>query len=486
MPPEDLGALLNLTKMSGTRRAIIDALALNTVGLGIDVEPVEGHELAPEDATAQKRKILDELDSLAQRDRRLECAGLEDLLLPVRHDEEGCGNGAIEVSRNRRTGQIDGLYHVPGHRVRRRKDRNGYYVTAASGSLDKAVQFYNFGEKVQYDSDGRPMAKLAGTGKRWERNELIVFRIYTSESRDYGLPRDAALAEDYLGDKLAADTNIGFFDSSATPPTLIFVQGEEQKSGGGKVTFTVAPDTVRKITDTLRPEPGRKHRIAIVPVPGGTKTDVHQLSVQSDRDMGFTDYRADNRQRQMTAFRMQPIFVAVNDDGRYDAEVQRAITLEQVFDPEQRRWERKLRATLLADLGHRDWRIVFKRLAVEGDAVRRESTERAAEIRAVTNKEFRAAHGMGPLPEGEGGVVPKGWNDQLVDPAVAQAVGTPTPKVNDAQDQRGLRPGIGGRTSRDKATGQPRHVEAAVQNMNGQLSKRGRKSVERALARARG
>lgn len=493
-PPEDLRALSNLTKISGTRGAIIDAIALNTVGLGLSVEPAEGHELSNADATQQRRAILDELNALARRDRRLESSSLEDLLFAVKHDEEECGNGAIEVSRNRRTGRIDGLYHVPGHRVRRKKDRSGYYVASSTGDTEKAVQFYNFGEKVQY-ANGTPQAKLEGQGKRWDRNELIVFRIYTSESRDYGLPRDVALAQDYLGDKLAQDSNVGFFDSSATPPTIIFVQGEQQKNGS-RVTFKVPDDTVKKIADTMRPEPGRRNRVAIIPVPPGTKTDLHQLSVMSERDMGFTDYRSDNRQRMMTAFRMQPIFVAVSDQGRYDAEVQRSITLEQLFDPEQRRWQNRLNHTLMADLGHTAWEISFKRLAVEGDIVRRESTERGAEVGVVTRREFRAAHGQGPLPEGPDGIVDVGWNDELIDPTLAAAMGAvnglsggtvPKPqRVNAAADQRGLRPGIGGRTSRDKRTGQPRHVETAVQNMNGNLSKRGRQSVQRALARAGG
>jgi capsid portal protein len=484
-PPEDLGGLAALSKISGTRRAIIDTIALNTVGLGVSVDPLDGHELSNQDVTKQRRAILDQLDALAQRDRRLECSALEDLLSAVKHDEEACGNGAIEVSRNRRTGQIDGLFHVPGHRVRRKRDRSGYYVVSPTGDTSKAITYYNFGEKVIYE-DGKPTAKLVGGGaKRWDRNELIVFRLYTTESRDYGLPRDVALAQDYLGDKLAADANTGFFDASATPPTVIFVQGEQQKNGA-KITFKVPDDTVKKIADTMRPEPGRRSRVAIIPVPAGTKTDVHQLSVLSDRDMGFTEFRDANRQRQMTSFRMQPIFIAVNDQGRYDAEVQRSITLEQLFDPEQRRWERKLRHTLLSDLGHTGWEFAFKRLAVEGDIVRRESTERGAEVGVVTRREFRDAHGQGPLPEGDGGVVPEGWNDELIEVVVKSAPsdGGGTPPVNDASDQRGLRPGIGGRTSRDKRTGQPRHVEATVGNLKNQLAQRGRRSAQAALARA--
>jgi hypothetical protein len=55
------------------------------------------------------------------------------------------------------------------------------------------------------------------------------------------------------------------------------------------------------------------------------------------------------------------------------------------------------------------------------------------------------------LPEGPDGVVPEGWNDELIDASLAAGMGAVdglsggTPHVNSASDQRGLRPGIGGR-----------------------------------------
>ena len=150
----------------------------------------------------------------------------------------------------------------------------------------------------------------------------------------------------------------------------------------------------------MKSDGGNRHRVAIIPVPPGTKTEAVKLGEFSDRDVGFVSYRQDNARRTLSAFRLQPIFVpAVSDEGRYTAEVQRAITLEQLFDPEQRRWESFLTEGLLRELGYANLRLKFKRLAIEDDKSRRDSAESMAEMSALTHREYRAAHGYGPLPE---------------------------------------------------------------------------------------
>ncbi|WP_297776444.1 phage portal protein [Mycobacterium sp.] len=461
-PPEDLRSLARLTEHSPTRGSILDAMARNTVGLGYTLVPRHGRENATTDRTTAVAEGVAALEACARKDRKLDRPSFTELLMAVKRDEEECGQGYIEVSRDRRNGQIDGLYHAPGAMVRRLADRTGYMLLGKDMDPNRGVRFYNFGEKVQTRRDGTPKASVL-PGKRWAVNELLPFKLYTSESRDYGLPRDIALATDYAGDRMAAESNVSFFDSSGTPPTILFVAGEAKKEGAGKVTFRVPQETTQRITDTLKSDSGRKHRVAIIPVPPGTDVNSVQLGEVSDRDMGFTGYREDNRQRALAAFRMQPIFIGVSDSGRYDAEVQRSITLEQVFGPEQTRYEHRLNATILAGLGITDLGVSFKQLAIEGNAVKRESAERAAEVGAITFGEFRDAHGLPRLKEGTE-QVPVGWNDQLI--PVPAPVGTPTPRVNGAQDQRGLRPGIGGRTSRDKASGQPRQI---MQQQVGQL-----------------
>ena len=266
------------------------------------------------------------------------------------------------------------------------------------------------------------------------------------------------MAVEYAGDKLAKESNVSFFDASGTPPTVLFIQGDETRDGMGQVTFKVPRETADRIADTLKSDSGHRHRVAIIPVPPGTNTKEVKLGEFSDRDVGFVGFRQDNARRTLSSFRLQPIFVpAVSDEGRYTAEVQRAITLEQMFDPEQRRYEELLSEGLLRELDYDHLRIKFKRLAVEDDKARRDSAESMAETGTLTNREYREAHGYGPLPEAakeaepEPGQVEYGWNDSLV-PAKGAPRGAENREPFD--DTRGLRPGIG---ARQASEGHPEH-----------------------------
>lgn len=442
-PPEPLERYQELSSLNDVRATCIDAIATNTVGLGYTLTVEEGHEHDAGDIGADVLSCKALLETMAKRDRRLNPNGpsLREQLMAVKTDEEEVGQGYLEVSRDQRTGVITGLYHLPAIRMRRLKSREGYVLLSNQGDLGDRTPFYNFGEKVQYADDGRPTRSLQ-QGKSWETNEVLVFKLYSSESRDYGLPRDAAMALDYLGDKLASEANQSFFDSSGTPPTIVFVQGEETKDGG-RVSFRVPQETADRVASTLKSDGGHRNRVAIVPVPPGTRTDQIKLGEFSDRDVGFVNYRQDVARRTVSSFRLQPIFVAaVNDQGRYTAEVQRAITLEQLFDPEQTRYEDVLGETLLVELGFRHLRLKFRRLAVEDDKTRRDSAQAMGETGTIMRREYRQAHGYGPLPEGTGpGQMPEGWNDQLVEtkpPAGAENRSTTT-------DTRGLTAGIGAR-----------------------------------------
>jgi capsid portal protein len=453
VPPLDPEQLARLSKISGTRRSCIEAIARNTVGLGYELVVAPGHEHDLKDPSTLITRATHRLEELAARDHRLGHPTFTEFMMAVKTDEEETGLGAFEVSRDKRTGQPDGIFHVPGKRVRRRKEKvgGGWILTGEDGTEDDAVRFYDFGDKVTYTKKGRPTNKLQD-GRSWEVNELMVFRLYTSESRDYGLPRDVALAADYLADKLAVESNVSFFDSSGTPPTVIFVAGEESREGG-TVKFKVPQQTVDRIAGTLKADAGHRRRVAIVPVPPGTKADVHQLGQVSDRDMGFIEFRKDNKSRILAAFRMAPIFISdTGSAGRYTAEVERAITLEQVFDPEQDRYEAKLVNTLLRDMGFLQLGLRFKKLAVENDSARRDSADKMAEVENITRREHRAAHGYGPLPEKETdkkpedeGLVPSGWNDQLVKKEKPSKAGE---RRVEGDDNRGLRPGIGAREGR--------------------------------------
>ena len=500
-PPESLEQLSKWSEISGTRSACIDAIALNTVGLGYMVVVAEGHEEDVQDPRTEAREMKRRLEGLAARDRRLEGPSLTELLKIVKKDEEETGQGYLEVSRRRTNGEIDGLYHAPAKRVRRLKSREGYMLLTPSGDEDEATFYYNFGDKADYDDDGKAVS--IRSDREATRNELITFKLYTSESRDYGLPRDSALSLEYLGDKLAAQSNVGFFDSSGTPPTVLFIQGEESSGGaeGGRrvINVKVPEETGQRIASTLRSDGKSTSRVAIVPIPTGAKVQKEALGTISERDMGFVAYRDDNRQRVLSAFRMSPIFVGLAEDSRYGAEIEREITLEQVFDPEQTRYEQRLHLTVFVDLGKPHLIMDFNRLAVASNSQRRDSAEKLAEAGNITRRQHLAAHGYPPMPEAaeaedelewEGrvykseepapGQVPAGWNDEMVK---KDAGGGPV----EGEGQQGLRPGIGGRSSRDdgQAASAVERTEGNVRRLSQRSGNATRGGARRALDRAR-
>lgn len=503
-PPLPLERLQSWTQINGTRKSCLQALVTNTVGLGYRIAVAEGHERDVSDAAEKALEAAAALESLAKRDSRSGRPTFTKLMRAVKWDEQEIGNGAMEVSRDKRDGTIDGLFHVPAARLRRKKDRTGYLLLPPDGDENNATPFYDFGTKVTYSRDGDPTVQLQ-KDRSWDVNEVIVFREHTSESRDYGLPVDSALALEYLGDKLAAEANVGFFDASGTPPTVLFVQGEERKDGG-TVHVTVPAQTTAQIAATMKSGDNRQNRVAILPLPAGVKVQKEELGKVTDRDLGFTGFRDSMRQRTLSAFRLPPIFIAVTtDSGQYTAEVERAIGKEQVFDPQQSDWQDVLNDSLLRELGYRDLQLLFNDLAVEDDAAKREGADRGAEAGTVTRREWRRANGYEPLPEAakaatgllwhdgqtyksaepENGQVPHGWNDRIVSKAPPRGAEN---RTLDAEDQRGQRPGIGGRTARSGPGEQPRgadRVQAAVPQLQNGVAKAVRGGTRRSVERAR-
>lgn len=425
-PPENLDRLASLTGVSPIRRSCIAAITLNTVGLGYELVPRDGMEDDVQEGDIDLAR--ERLDECARRDVRSESPTFGELIQMVKWDEQEVGNGYLEVSRNRLTGEIDGLFHAPGKRVRRLKDRSGWVIGSRGNVENDRIRFDNFGDKVAYQ-DGRPVSRLNANGKRWDRNELIHFRLYTSESRDYGLPPDTQLAWDYLGDKNAAEANVTFFDGQGVPPTVFFIKADAQGPNGEEQEIQIDPKTIRAIADTMRPGSGQNKRVAIVPLPAGTSAQKEDMAKVSDRDVGFVAYRADNRRRTLGAWRVSPVFVAdIEDAGKYTAEVERAITKEQLFDPEQQGWETKLSDTLLRDLGFPHLKFNFFEIDIETAESKRQSANDAAEHGVITNGEYRDRMGYSPLPEAKEGQTPKigevpfGWNSQLI--TVGQSAGS--------------------------------------------------------------
>jgi capsid portal protein len=159
-PPLPLEKLANLSNLSAARSAIIEAIARNTVGLGYEVDVAEGHEHDEEDPSDEMKELCQLLEALSFRDQILDNPSFTELMIAVKTDEEEVGQGFLEVSRNKKTGKPDGLFHVPAKRMRRRKDREGWGLMRIGSFEDEEAKFYNFGDKVVYNDDGTPTNTL--------------------------------------------------------------------------------------------------------------------------------------------------------------------------------------------------------------------------------------------------------------------------------------------------------------------------------------
>jgi hypothetical protein len=178
----------------------------------------------------------------------------------------------------------------------------------------------------------------------------------------------------------------------------------------------------------------------VIGLPDGIEESVQTLAQRADRDIGFVEFRRDNRRAALGAWRIAPIFVADIEDTNYStAETERLVTKEQVFDPEQERTADLLTSTLLADLGYDALAFKFTELKVTSDDAQRQSADSAADRGVLTNAEYRGAHGYEPLPEAkegedaEPGQVPFGWNSQLV----GQGPGPATPVPEEETEPEG-------------------------------------------------
>lgn len=480
-PPERLHLLQLLTDTSSPRGTSLGSLVRNTVGLGWDVD-VWPHKSAT-DKESEIADARERIDAAARRDRRLDRPSFSSLIEAVKRDQKEIGNGYIEVTRNRRTGEIDGLFFVPGARVRRRWGRVGYVMGQNADSVEGdpiRTDYLNFGEKVVYDANGRPTNRLdtkffakANLRPLWKTNELIAFREYTPRSRDYGLPRDYNLVVEYAAARFVNEWTSSFFEGSGAPPKMVFVQGQEERgSNQSRVRFTVPQATMRRIHQGLKADAQPGDRVVVIPVPPGTQVQEVDLGELSDRDLTFSEFKKMHARHVGAALGpLSPIFYGdVDDAGRYTAEVQRSITLEQVFDPDQRETEDRLWNTVFLDLGLDDLRLKFKRLAVEGDAVRRESANNLSERGAIEVGELRTAHGLGPLDETVHGA---GANRRLVNTGLPRGAEDRV-GVAATEDQRGLRPGLAGRVAKDGEHDHGvEHVEEAADDLAKELAEYG-------------
>lgn len=327
-PPYDLYELANYYDTSFANHAAIDAKVENTVGLGYD--------FVISDKTTLKLEASTDAEAVSRARKRIEKlkVQLRDWIEGLNQDESftsvmekvftdvhATGNGYLEIGRTV-TGEIGYVGHIPATTMRVRRLHDGFVQVIGN----KVVYFRNFGasNKNPITDDPRP-------------NEIIHIKEYSPLNTFYGVPDVIAAMPSLLGDALAAQYNIDYFQNKAVPRYVVTLKGANLSAESEDKLF-------RFLQTGLK---GQSHRTLYIPLPGDSDTNKVEFKMDpienGVQEGSFSLYRKQNRDDILVAHQVPLSKLGGGDSGAIAASLAQDRTFkEQVARPAQRNLEKIL------------------------------------------------------------------------------------------------------------------------------------------------
>ena len=326
-PPYNPYELASYYDTSFANHAAIDAKVENTVGLGYDFIVSDKTSLkldaaSPEQIDRARKRIeklkvqlRDWIESLNQDE------SFSSVMEKVYTDVHAMGNGYIEIGRTV-NGEIGYIGHIPAATMRVRRLRDGYVQLIAN----KVVYFRNFGAKnVNYITDDpRP-------------NEIIHIKEYSPLNTFYGVPDVMAAMASILGDQLASQYNIDYFNNKAVPRYIVTLKGAQ-------LTQDAEDKLFRFLQTGLK---GQSHRTLYIPLPGDSDTNKVEFKMEpienEPQEGSFAQYRKQVRDDILIAHQVPLSKLGGSDSAQLAASLSQDRTFkEQVARPAQRNLEKIL------------------------------------------------------------------------------------------------------------------------------------------------
>jgi PBSX family phage portal protein len=320
-PPYNLYELANFYDTSFANHAAIDAKVENVVGLGYD--------FVVSSRTMLKLENVEDENSLGRARKRIERAKIEmrdwlenlndddsftKIMEKIYVDVQATGNGYMEIGR-KVTGEIGYIGHIPSTTMRVRRLNDGY-VQIIQPSV---TYFRNFGAKNQnpVTTDTRP-------------NEVIHFKQYSPLNTYYGVPDIISALSSLIGDQLASNYNIDYFENKAVPRYIITLKG-------AKLSADAEDKMFRFLQTGLK---GQSHRTLYIPLPGDTENNKVEFDMKpienGVQEGSFKEYRLQNRNDILVAHQVPLSKLGGGDSGSIaNALAQDRTFKEQVSRPAQ-------------------------------------------------------------------------------------------------------------------------------------------------------
>lgn len=342
-PPYDLDQLAQMLETNTLHYRACKQKAADVVGRGIKLRALDEGEPGQDDASidegeARWNAFVEAVESDERGDE-----SFKERIQFAHEDFESIGWGALEFSRDAQ-GNLDGMWHVPGHTLRAHKDGRRF----AQKRAGKTVWFKRFGLEGTVDrADGGWSPRTVNA--EFAGNELVIVRNYTPRSSYYGLPDHIPAMSAIAGWRAQAEFNVRFFDNQAVPAYAVIIEGAD-----------ITPELEEQIREHFRALKGDPHATLVLPVPGLPGDDATQVKVRFEKlavdikDASFRLYKQDNALEICIAHGIPPYRVSwpiMGSLGGATAEEMTKIYVDSIVQPRQETWDGRLTRALLGAKG---------------------------------------------------------------------------------------------------------------------------------------
>jgi PBSX family phage portal protein len=372
-PPYNMYELANFYDTNFANHAAIDAKVENVVGLGYRFDITDrtmlSFEMSDDEGKVDRARNRIERAKIMLRDW---IEGLNDddsfttTMEKVYTDLQATGNGFLEVGR-KVNGEIGYVGHIPATTVRVRRLKDGFLQIIGN----KIVYFRNFGatNANPVTSDRRP-------------NEIIHLKQYSPLNTFYGIPDILAALPSLIGDQLASQYNIDYFENKAVPRYVITVKG-------AKLSADAEDKMFRFLQTGLK---SQSHRTLYIPLPGDTENNKVEFKMEpienGIQEGSFKEYRKQNRDDILIAHQVPISKLGGSDSAAIAAAISQDRTFkEQVSRPAQRYLEKMVNKIVKEKTDVLELR--FNELTLTDEIAQSQILERYVKTQVMTPNEAR-------------------------------------------------------------------------------------------------
>ena len=308
--PYDLVQLLDLYTYHA---AAVDAVAVDSTGIGYTLKPVENKE----PIEAEKERFIEVLENSTP--------SINTQLQRMVYDRRSIGYGAIEVIRQDTSkSDIIRLKHIPSHTLRRHTDTKRVLQTVNTKQVWYVIYGKNYNEKgelVDVHADTGEFYPYNSLPEDKRANELLWSMEYAPGTDYYGRPPIISCLQSISAGLSAIKYNTSFFKNYGMPRFAITVTGDfaDYDVDPDDPEYDVTQTLKYRISQQIKEVIKNPHSAICITIPsegeeGNVDLQITPLSVQQE-DGSFRMLRKDTRDECINAHHLDPSRIGVFDAG---------------------------------------------------------------------------------------------------------------------------------------------------------------------------